>query len=67
MRAPYGGLVRSAPSDSSAKRTRYPPLSPLAVFSYDGDRSIKDLLKFVAYRRTTEPGPLNKVAAEQVC
>lgn len=31
-----------------------------AVYSYDGDRSKGDLLKFIAYRRTTEPGKLKK-------
>lgn len=31
-----------------------------AVYTYDGDRSKADILKFVAYRRTTEPGKLKK-------
>jgi protein disulfide isomerase len=34
------------------------------VYSYDGDRSEKDLYKFITYRRTTEPGPLPSKAAD---
>ncbi len=30
------------------------------MYTYDGDRSKKDLLKFIAYRRTTEPGQSKK-------
>jgi len=32
------------------------------VYNYDGDRSKGDLLKFIAYRRTTEPGKVKKAA-----
>lgn len=63
-------LPQSTPTTETAARRRCSSswldcarLPFAAVYSYDGDRSEKDLFKFITYRRTTEPGPLRTEAA----
>lgn len=61
-----GWLARGCPTLCcfTTTTTQLPSLFP-AVYSYDGDRSEKDLLKYIAYRRTTEPGPLKPAAGKE--
>jgi protein disulfide-isomerase A1 len=58
--AQFDATANDSPADPKLSVRGFPTLYFVTakgdVYTYDGDRSKKDMLKFIAYRRTTEPG-----------
>ncbi|KAI7841633.1 hypothetical protein COHA_004653 [Chlorella ohadii] len=67
--AQFDATANDAPANPKLSVRGFPTLYFVTakgdVYTYDGDRSKKDLLKFIAYRRTTEAGKFKKADADK--